>query len=543
MFWLLTLGAYGRYVQRSVQGQALGWTSRNYWLALLFFTLGLMSKPMLVTLPFVLLLLDYWPLNRVSSCRFQAPDGETAVETRSVHYQLPTDWHLVWEKIPFFMLSAISCVVTLLAQSKGVIPVAGLPISVRIENALVSYARYLGKTFWPVDLAIPYPYPGEWPSTDVILAVVLLIAICAVAVWWRRRLPFLFVGWFWFLGTLVPVIGLVQVGLQPMADRYTYVPLIGIFIILVWGAEKAVARRHLPKLAAGIAGVLVLGICSMLTRHQLEHWQNTETLFRHTIAATESNVFAYDNLGYYLYQHGHPEEAFENYRRALSVDPKDYMAYNNIGCYFFGRGRLDEAVTNCQQALRLNPNDPNTLNNLGMVLACQKKYSEAIKCYEAALRLVPDYADAHNNLGAALNAVGRTDEAIWHYDQAMRLVPNNAKAHNNLGNTLIAKGRVEEAIEHYRQAIKLNPDFVEALNNLALVLTVTKQYAEASLYYQRALRLDPDNPKTHFFLGCVLVQSGRREEAVVQLEEALRLKPDYAEAKRELQMLKVTVTE
>ena len=545
MFWLLTLGAYGRYVQRSVQGQALGlgWASRDYWLALLFFTLGLMSKPMLVTLPFVLLLLDYWPLNRVSSFRFQVSDGETAVGTRSAHYQLPTTWHLVWEKIPFFVLSAISCAVTLLAQSKGFIPVAGLPISVRIENALVSYARYLGKTFWPVDLALPYPYPGGWPSTGVILAVALFIAICAVAVWWKRRLPFLFVGWFWFLGTLVPVIGLIQVGTQSMADRYTYVPLIGIFIILSWGAEKAVARWHLPKLAAGIAGVLVLGICLMLTMRQLGYWRNTETLFRHTIAATENNVFAYDNLGYYLYQHGHPEEAFENYRRAVSIDPKDYMAYNNIGCYFYGLGRLDEAITNCQQALRLDPNNPNTLDNLGMVLACQKKYSEAIKCYEAALRLMPDYADAHNNLGAALNAVGRTAEAIRHYDQALRLVPDNAKAHNNLGNALITEGRVEEAIEHYRQAIKLNPDFVEALNNLALVLAATKQYTEASLYYQRALHLDPNNPKTHFFLGCVLVQRGRREEAVVQLKEALRLKPDYAEAKRELQMLKVPVTE
>jgi len=508
MFWLLTLWAYGRYVEESkVQGpKSKVW----YGWALLFFVLGLMTKPMLVTLPFVLLLLDYWPLGRVPGVRCQVSSGAADAGTSSIgNSQRSTLLGLIWEKIPFFLCSGIFCVVTLFAQSQAIIFLKTFPFGMRIINAFVSYARYLEKIFWPGNLALPYPYPTQWPLLEVVVDVVLLVGVTVATLWFVRKLPFVLTGWLWFLGTLVPVIGLVQVGVQSMADRYSYVPLIGIFIILSWGAEKVVTRWRLPKLAAGTAGVLVLGVCSMLTRHQLGYWQNSETLFRHAIAVTENNIPAYDNIGYYFYR----------------------------------RGLFDEAITNYQQALRLNPDNANTLNNMGSALTRQKKYPEAIRYYEAALRLVPDYTDAHNNLGAVLYTMGRTTEAIRHYDQALHLAPDNAEAHNNLGNALIAQGKVEEAIEHYRQALKLNPNFTEALNNLGWVLAANKRYAEASLYYQQALRLNPDNPETRFILGCILVQTGRREEAVVQLKEALRLKPDYPEAKRELQALGVPVPE
>ncbi len=581
-FLLLTLWAYGRYAGGArVQGhksEAGGQkpevrdfrsdlrppafagatsgrpTSGSYWLVLLFFALGLMSKPMLVTLPFMLLLLDYWPLKRVSSWR-----------------------SLVLEKWPFFAVSGISCLITFAAQSRALGSFVKFPMTVRLENAMVSYARYLGKMFWPADLALPYPHPGHWPFASVALATALIAGLCIVVLRLGRQLPFLITGWFWFLGTLIPVIGLIQVGTQSMADRYTYVPLIGLFILFAWGADAALKRWRVPRVTAGVAGVLIVAACATRTTGQLRYWRNSETLFRHTIAVTGNNPLALGNLGLYLYDHGRWQEAIEDYHQALRLNPSDYAAYDNLGFCYYNQGRLEEAMTNYYQALRINPNDANTLNNLGSALARQKNFARAVECYEAALQSRPDYPDAHNNLGVVLDELGKTAEAIQHYRRALRLAPDNVQAHNNLANALVGQGKVNEAIDHYRQALRLDPQFTQALNNLAWVVAGTSHYGEAVLYleqalrlkpqdevlhrnlanilarmgrseeairqYLEAIRLEPADAEAHFGLGRLLSQRGRREEALTHLRAALRLKPDYAEAKRELQTLDAAAPE
>ena len=334
-----------------------------YLLALLFFALGLMSKPMLVTLPFVLLLLDYWPLGQI---QWSTP----ALEQRF--------WRLLLEKTPFFLLAAASSVVTFIVQRKGGAVSTSLSLGARVANALVAYVRYIGKMLWPTDLSILYPHPGHWPAWQVIASAVLLLGIFAAVIWLVRRSPYLVIGWLWFVGTLVPVIGLVQVGIQSMADRYTYLPLIGLFIMLVWGVAELIPDRpwRVDALAAG--GITVLVVCSLLTVRQVQIWRDSETLFQQAVRVTKDN----------------------------------YLAYNNLGYYLSGLGRTAEAIENYRMSLKINPAYEDALNNLGYALAGQKKYLEAIPLYEAALRIKPKHTEVHNNLGNALSETGRIDEAI-----------------------------------------------------------------------------------------------------------------------------------
>jgi protein O-mannosyl-transferase len=564
LFWLLTMGAYGRYTEFKTQnsefkmGRAL-W----YGAALVLFVLGLMSKPMVVTLPFVLLLLDWWPLQRIPGFGIGVTRSDGAVAGPAVAASLG---RLVEEKIPFFVLSAVSCVLTFVVQQKSgaLIPLDNLPFGARLENAFVSYARYLGKLFWPVDLVVLYPHPGHWPGPAVVLAVVLVIGLSAAAVWFGRRWPFAVTGWFWFLGTLVPVIGLVQMGIQSFSDRYTYIPGIGVFIAVTWGAAALfVRRRRSPILAGGLA-LLMLCACAARTVAQLRHWQNSGTLFQHALAWTTRNFLAHDNLGNYLLTQGREAEAIEHFRAALQISPNDVLAYDSLGTYCLGKGRLEQAMENyrraleldprcghawlglghvrynqkqygeaiaCYQAaLRLEPDAPEVFNFLGGAFLKNKQFSEAIRCYQAAVRLRPDDPDARNNLGAAWFEVGRDEEAVRQYAEALRLAPNDARVRVNLANVLLVQGRVDEAIDRYRQALQINPNLAEALNNLGLALASRGEHAEAMACYRRALQWTPDDASLHCNFGKVLAQTGRDEEAIRQYTEALRLEPDRAEA-------------
>jgi tetratricopeptide (TPR) repeat protein len=556
LFWFLTMLWYGRYVEavRSGGGRKGLW----YGLAVGSYALGLMSKPMLVTVPFVLLLLDYWPLRRTEGAGAKA-------------------WlRLVWEKAPFLALSAASCLLTLLAQRRALGSLTRFPLSARLANAAVSYARYLGKAFWPSNLALPYPYPQHWPAGEVLIALILLVAV-SVAVWWLgRKAAFLAAGWLWFLGTLIPVIGIVQVGNQAMADRYAYVPLVGLFIAVAWGAGMLVIRWRLSKVAA-VAAALVLAACAARTVDQLRYWRNSETLFGHTLGLTPFNPAARDNLGYYLYDHGRWAEAIQVFQKELEMDPSDYVAYDDLGFCYSNEGRLDEAMKNYHRALEIHPDDPNALNNLGTAFTRRGRLSEAIQCFEAALRLNPEYADARNNLGVVLDEAGRTAEAIGQYRQVLRLAPDDAHAHNNLANALVGQGRVDEAISHYRQALELDPKLTQAWNNLGWMLAERGRIADAIACYGSALevkpedatlhrnlgsillragrneealralaeaaRLDPIDPEAHLMLGEALSRLGRRGEAVAQLREALRLKPAYPEARRLMADLGAPVSE
>jgi tetratricopeptide (TPR) repeat protein len=514
LFWMLTLLLYGRYVRESkVQGPQ---SRVFYGLALGCFVLGLMSKPMVVSLPGVLLLLDYWPLGRWNGARGKG--------------RLRILWGLMVEKTPFLVLSGLSCAVTLMVQSRVLGSVTRYPMAGRVENAFVSYGRYLGKMLWPEDLALPYPYPGQWPLEWVGMAGVLVLGLSVGAVWVGRKLPFVVTGWYWFIGTLLPVIGLVQVGTQSMADRYTYVPLVGLFIVVAWGAEAALARGRIPWRVGAVAGAVVVGACALRTMDQLRYWRNSETLFRHTLALTSNNSPAYDNLGYYLYDHGRWEEAIQNYHQALKVNPADPVAYDDLGFCLYNQSRVEEAITNYERALSIKPDDVNALNNLGTALTRRKQFPEAIRCFEAALRLRPDYPDAHNNLGVVLDGLGKTEEAVRQYRLALRFAPDDVQAHNNLANALLGEGKDDEAIHHYRQALQLDPDFTQALNNLGWALAGHSRYGEAIACYNRALQLKPDDEMLHKNLGKILDRMGRNDEAIGQYTETLRLAPDDAEA-------------
>jgi protein O-mannosyl-transferase len=432
-FGLLALLMYARYAQKQGVGQKTTETGKEgtlslllfpgsvfYWLALLFFGVGLMSKAMLVTVPCVMLLLDYWPLER---------------------FKAGSVWRLVREKIPFFTLAMAASVVTYVVQKHGgaVISVENLSLGARSGNALISYCRYLGKMFWPVDLAVFYPHPGHWPMGQVVLAGGLLLGITVLFIVKRGRYPFLLMGWLWFVGTLVPVIQLVQSGEQAMADRFSYVPSVGVLIVAIWGVYELTRRWRCQDLALSVAGGGAIILCLGMTRQQLGHWQDSETLFRHALAVTENNSLAHNCLGIALGKKGQIAEAISQFQEAIRLKPDFAKAHNNLGTALGMKGQTDEAISQFREALRLTPDDANTHYNLGTAFDKKGQTDEAISQYQEAIRLKPDYTDAYNNLGNTLLKKGQTDEAINQYQEALRLKPNFAVARNNLAHALEIK--------------------------------------------------------------------------------------------------------
>jgi len=493
-----------------------------YWISIVLFAFGLMSKPMLVTVPFVLLLLDYWPLQR---CGFE--NQKSKVETFL---------SLVWEKAPFLILSLVSCAVTFQVQRKGGAVSTILSLGARGGNAVVSYGRYLGKTFWPLDLSVLYPHPGHWPAWEVVVATLLLVAICVAVVVLGRQRPYLVVGWLWFLGTLVPVIGLVQVGIQSMADRYMYVPLIGILIVITWGISE-VAPRWTGHANLALGAGLSLMFCAALTMRQILYWRNSETLFLRAVQVTPRNYLAYNNIGFYLSGKGRSAEAIGYYRRSLEINPQYEDALNNMGYALAGQKRYGEAFGFYEEALKVRPDNVEVHNNLGNAFSETGRGNEAIEQYLFVLKHNPEHADAHNNLGIALAMRGNLDEAIIHFRAALRFKPNYASAHSNLGNALAAQHKLDEAISEYQKSLLLNPIDAQAHNNLGNALAELGRLDEAVPQYTEALKLNANNPEAHFNLGLALARLGKREDAVAHLREALRLRPDYEEARQQMEAL------
>jgi protein O-mannosyl-transferase len=529
-FGFLALYCYAGYAQKQPQTEIREWGARttpishprtgtmDYALILLFLALGLMSKPMLVTWPFLMLLLDYWPLRRIRPS---------------------TAWRLIREKVPFLFLSLLSSVTTVVAQAHGraVLSLEQRSFAERLENSAVSYLRYLSKTFWPVNLAMPYPFPERWPAGMLVLSLLLIGGLCVAAIWFRRRWPFLPVGWFLFLGLLIPVIGLLQVGSQSMADRYTYVPLVGIFIIVVWGMSEVVDRWHWPKTLVALGTGLALVGCVILTRRQISYWQDSEILFYHTIATTENNAFACYNLGCYLESKGRIDEAMKNYQLAVRFSPDYAKPMNNIGKILSDEGHFDEAIDFLGRALQANPDYPAALNNFGTALAGKRQFADAVGMYVKALRLDPTFVPAYYNLGIALEAQGQWQEAILQYTEVLRLKPDYWEAHNNLGYLLLLHKRANEAAPHFRESLRLNPRQPDAQFNLGNALAIQQNYEEAIVHFYECLKLSPDYAPAHKNLGMALARLGRREEAIRQLQEAIRLKPDYEEAVQQLRAL------
>ncbi len=436
--------------------------------------------------------------------------------------------------MPFFALAVISCAVTFVVQrhTGAVQPLGNLSIALRIENAFVAYAWYLGKMLWPAGLAVPYLHPGEWPVFQVGCAVALVAGLCGFAVWLRRRLPFIAMGWFWFLGTLVPVIGLVQVGGQSFADRYTYVPLIGVFLALTWGTEAMLGQRGTARLAAIAAAAAVLGACAVRTREQLGYWQDSEKLLRHTFTLTGDNWLAYFGLGFDQFGKGRVDEALENYKRALRLNPDSSAILKNLGDAFSKEEQFPMAIECFESALRLRPDDPDTHSNLGAALDKSGRDDEAIQQYVEALRLAPDSALAHFRLGSSLVKAGRSGEAIEHFRQAARDKSGYSEAMNNLGVALFNQGRSDEAIEQFRRVLQREPDHASTHLNLANALAARGKWAGAAEHYREAVRLKADLLDARYGLARALTRVGQRDEAIQQLKEMLRLKPDHARAKQ-----------
>ena len=449
-FWMMTMGAYIRYVEKPR-------IFRYVWV-LVFFTLGLMAKPMVVTLPFVLLLLDYWPLGRLASIN------------RFKERQLNS---VIYEKIPFLILSALSSLMTYMSQqgSGAIRSLDAYPIGLRLANALVAYATYLLKMFWPSDLAVMYPHATHLPTWQTASAFCLLTVISIFAILKSKKYPFLIFGWLWYLGTLLPVIGLVQVGSQAMADRYTYIPLIGPFIMAAWGGMTLIQRWRIPQAVSAAAGIVILLLLSMVARVQVGYWFDSISLFSHTLAVTKNNYVIHNNMGLALADQGRFDDAIQHYRKVLEVKPRYKKALNNIGAAFLRQGRYDEAVIHFRKALEIDVKYARAHSNLGNALVAQGFLQKGIDHYRQALKFEPDDPATHNNLGIALTRQRNFKEAAYHYFRAMQMNPHDARIYNNLGVALYDSGNVRESIRHFKTALTLNPQYADAARNMRAAKT------------------------------------------------------------------------
>jgi protein O-mannosyl-transferase len=526
-FGLLSLLAYGEYV-RSAPRNTQHATRSTLWylLALLLFACSLMSKPMLVTLPFVLLLLDYWPLGRL---RLGAPGA-----ARSTLLALRP---LLLEKVPFLVLAVLFSVLAVWAQQHGgsLMPLEALPLDSRVANALVSYARYLGKTVWPASLAVPYPLVTAWAWWQVAGAGALLLAATVGALSCARRAPWVLTGWFWFCGTLVPVIGLVQVGNYSLADRFTYLPSVGLFLLVAWTLHQAVVRWPQCRGAVVGASLLLVGVAGWGAASQVHYWQDSATLFEHAVQVTQNNYIAYNNLGTALAQAGQSERAQSCFVEALRLRPEHPEAHINLALALTRQHQYAEAVTHYEAALRVAPADAQAHINLANLLDQLGHGPEALLHYQAALRSQPQSPEAEYNLAASLAGQGRLEEAVAHYEAALRLAPQNASAHYNLATLLGRLGRRSEAKAHYLAALRLNPAHAAAHNNLGNLLVRLGEGQEAAAHFTAALALEPNFAQAHFSLARLLVGQGQFEAAQPHLRAARGLRPDWASALDELE--------
>lgn len=497
LFWILTIAAYFHYAEN----RSSGW----YVIALALFILGLMAKPMLITLPFVLLLLDYWPLQR---------------------FQPRIFFRLVWEKIPFFAIAVVAIISTFFIQRSigGIKPIGTFPLNVRVSNAVISYGGYILKMIWPARLTVFYPYSLTALQAWRVAAVsFLLLFITIYAVRFGKNRKYLLVGWFWYLGTLVPVIGLVQLGEHAMADRYTYVPLIGLFVIIAYGVNDLLANQKNRKIILGLSAFVVISVFAICAAIQTGYWHNSKTLFEYALAVNENNYVAHYCLGDWWFQQGKIEDAVTHFNEALRINPNYLLAQTGLGVALARQGKFDEAIKWFRSVIKYDSESGQTYYNLGVALAAQGKYDEALRQYRAALDLNPSYVMVYNNIGAILFFQGKLDDAVNYYEKALELEPDYADAHNNLGAALLAQGKLDEAVGHFRRALQLKPDAANIHCNLGYALARQGKPEEGMTYISEALRLNPNFPEAHYYLASLLAQKDRIDEAIKHTEQALKL--------------------
>jgi len=521
-FWILTMWAYVRYTKQP--------RLNRYMVVLLSFGLGLMSKPMLVTLPFVLLLVDYWPLGRFQFVPLTSHRRLNTDKSKETGDQRSLALRLVLEKVPFFALAAVSSFLTFFAQRSGgaVRSLEWVPLETRVANALVSYVSYIGKMIWPHRLAVLYPYSHTLPIWQVAGAGLLLGVVSFLVILGARRRPYLMMGWLWYLGTLVPVIGLLQVGQQAMADRYTYVPLIGLFVMIAWGIPDILAGWRFRKIVLSLSTGLLLLLLMTVTNFQLKYWRNDITLFEHTLAVTSDNFTINYYLGVFLAEHGKTQEAIAHFAEALRIRPDFAKADYNLGGLLANQGKTQEAIAHFAEALRIKPDFAEAHYNLGIILWNQGKIQEAIAHCVEALRINPDYAEAHYGLGEFLANQGKTQEAIAHFAEALRIRPDFAEAHSNLGIILGSQGKIQEAIAHFAEALRIKPDIAEAHSNLGIILTSQGRIQDAIAHFAEAVRLKPDYAMAHVNLGFAYLMIGDKNSALEEYKILKKISPGLA---------------
>lgn len=510
-FFLALLLAYARYVERP--------SKRLYGVALVLYALGLLSKPMLVTAPFVLLLLDAWPLRRLGS----------ALERKRA----------VIEKLPFLALALGSSLATFWAQHSGgaVQGVGTIALAMRALNAVLSYGRYLQHFAWPQGLCAYYPYPRGGQIVALTLSAAVLVALSVFAFAGRARRPYLPVGWLWFLGMLVPVVGLVQVGSQAYADRYTYLPLLGIALALVWSVADALANARAPRWLGPALATAAIAACAWLSHVQVRFWTDSITLFERALAVTRENAFAHQSLGNALVDRGRLDEALVHLREALRLTPNFAYAHNGLGAALYTRGELDEAEVHLRRAIEIDPRYAAPRYNLGLALEQRGKLDEALECHARAAELDPWLAQAHAHLAKLLGSRGRLDEALVHYERARELQPSDHELDRWIAVTQTLLGRVEEAIGEYERLLRANPDDADALNNVAWIRAthVEAEHRDGVLavrYAERVRELLAATPNAIVFdtLAAAYAEAGRFDDAVAACERAIALAEESGDA-------------
>jgi protein O-mannosyl-transferase len=510
-FALLSLAAYARFATATRPSRERAW----YLVSLGCFALGGMAKPMIVTLPFVFLLLDYWPLQRTRTMRW----GKR-----------------IREKIVFAMAAiAISATAFLAQHAAGAVAI-GVPVMARLDNAVVSYARYLGHAFFPVKLAVFYPHPDYWPAGEVTAAAALLLTISWAVYRWRKTRPYLIAGWLWFVAMLLPVIGLLQVGEQSMADRFTYLPSVGLAIAVVWGASELLGGRRARAWSIGILATVTIA-AAMTTRREIAYWRSNETLFRRALAVTGENHVAHQCLGIEYERAGRLADAAAEYHAVLELKPRYAPAHLNLGYVLAPQQNFAWARAELEEAERLRADRAKTRFGFGLCLAGEEHFAEAANAFSAATKIRPDWSVAHHNLAMALLRTGRVDLAIAELQAVVALDPSGAAGHSELGAALANVGRVSEGVSELRRAVKLAPSSVESRLSLANALARNGALPEATTEFRAIATLSPQLPEAHNNLGLALAMQGDVDEARREFCCALALRPNYPTAQRNLEGL------
>jgi tetratricopeptide (TPR) repeat protein len=494
-FWMLTLCLYVYYTEKPAV--------KRYLPVVFCFVLALMSKPLVVTLPVIMILLDYWPLGRF--------------ELRKSDFML---WQLR-EKIPFFVLSAVFSMITLYAQFKP--SQEYLSLGSRLANDPVSFMTYLEKTFVPNHMAVFYPFAFQLPAWQVWGSVFLILFISVVVIISMRRLPYLFIGWLWYVITLLPVTGIIQARNFSMADRYTYLPLIGIAVMLAWGIPPLIKNEDMRKKILFPAAMAFLAILTFLTWQQCGYWKNSIDICNHALQVTKDNYLAHINLGSALFDEGKTEEAIAHYSEAISIMPNIILSYNKRGIAYAKLGRHQRALEDFNKAIRLAPDDAISFNCRGNAYAELGQYQMAIEDYNKTIRLKPNDGDTYFNRGNAYVRLGQYQMAIEDFNNAIRLRPDYAAAYNSRGAIFIKFGQYQMAIEDLNNTIRLKPDNADAYNNRGTIYTKLGQYQMAIEDFNNAIRLKPDDANAYFNRGIVYFTQGNNKQGCFDAQRACAL--------------------